>query len=139
MSEQPLYQDPQGKMIDRFPNPHEDLDYQIELQAEMFSVLDPESGKPCYANLNFGYFPGEWCVEHPSLALYLLSYRQERMSMEMAIGRIAKDFAEEVDPNQLRLEATFVSRDGIAAKLIVPWPSPDEEEDDEFDQEDLRE
>ena len=68
MPDYPSYSDPQHRLIARFANPHEDLDYQVKLVAENFSVLDPESGKPAYATLEFSYFPGEWWVDHPALA-----------------------------------------------------------------------
>ena len=131
MPDYPSYNDPQAKLIARFPNPNEELDYQIQLQAENFSVLDPESGKPAYASLKFYYFPAAYCVDHPSLAAYLLCFRQERMTVEAAAARIVGDFAEAVNPHQMRLEAAFASRDGIEATLVVPWPAPDEDEEKE--------
>lgn len=131
MPENPPYEGPDAKLIGRFANPHEELDYQVQLVAENFSVLDERTGKADYARLQFSYFPGDWCVDRESLSAYLLCFRQERMSLEKAAGRIVRDFAEAVDPHQLRLEASFCSRDGLEATLVVPWPSPEEDEEDE--------
>ena len=131
--EAPSYDQPESGILEFFPNPHEDLEYQVKFSCEIFTCLHPTTGKPDFAQLEFLYVPDERCVDVASLSRYLLAYRQEKITVEAAAGRIVKDFTQIIDPRQMRLEATFMSREGIEVALVVTWPPEDEEDEDDPD------
>jgi 7-cyano-7-deazaguanine reductase len=107
------------KLLDTFPNPHPERDYEIAFEAPEFTCLCPMTGQPDFATIRIRYTPGQKCVELKSLKLYLWSYRDEGSFHEAVTNRIADDLIAALDPRYLFVEGDFYVRGGIGTKIRV--------------------
>ncbi len=123
------FENPDKSILETFKNPHDDVDYKLEFNVERLSSVCPVTGQPDYADLQITYWPGDLCVETKSLKLYVQAYRNERTFMEAAVGKIMKDLAEVLQPDQLVVEAWYDARGGIAASLRFEYGPEDVDED----------
>ncbi|MBX9927981.1 MAG: NADPH-dependent 7-cyano-7-deazaguanine reductase QueF, partial [Gemmatimonadaceae bacterium] len=80
---------PTPALLEAFPNPYPDRDYEIFMTCPEFTSLCPlggvesdaqelallQGGAPDFATINITYTPAAVCVELKSLKLYLWSFR----------------------------------------------------------------
>jgi 7-cyano-7-deazaguanine reductase len=95
------------------PNPHEDRDYEVEIECPEFTALCPVTGQPDFATIIFKYIPGPYIVELKSLKLYLWSFRDEGHFHEDVTNMILKDFVKHIQPRKLQVTGKFNVRGGI--------------------------
>src|SRR5262247_1429293 len=100
-------------VLDTFPNPCPERDYEIEFDCPEFTCLCPKTGQPDFATLRIRYVPAERCVELKSLKLYLWSFRQEGHFHEAVTNQILDDLVRALAPRRMTVEADFFVRGGI--------------------------
>src|SRR6186713_2694373 len=64
-----------ASILEAFPNPRPERDYQIEFVFPEFTSLCPVTGQPDFATITVRYVPDRQCVEMKSLKLYFFAYR----------------------------------------------------------------
>jgi 7-cyano-7-deazaguanine reductase len=127
---------PKPELLETFPNPYPDRDYDIHMETAEFTSLCPlggiegdatdlralEGGAPDFATIRIRYVPAEVCVELKSLKLYLWSFRNDGIFYERAVNRILDDVAAAVTPKRLEVEGDFNVRGGIKSVITARWP-----------------
>jgi len=112
------------RMLETFPNPGPDRDYNIRIQVPEFTCLCPKTGQPDFAELTLEYVPDQLCVELKSLKLYIWSYRDEGAFHEAVTNRILSDLVTALRPRFMRLIAAFNVRGGIYTTVVVEHRAP---------------
>lgn len=105
------------KLLEWFPNPQQESEYVIDIEAPEVTCLCPKTGQPDFAVICIVYSPDERCLESKSLKLYLFSYRQEGIFHEAMTNRIAKDLFDLLKPHWIEVTGKFNARGGITF-----WP-----------------
>ena len=105
-------------ILEAFPNPKPDRDYEIKFVFPEFTSLCPMTGQPDFATIVIDYRPHRRCVESKSLKLYLGGYRMFGEFHESCISRIANDLITLLDPAYIKVEGRFTPRGGIPF-----WPT----------------
>jgi len=113
-----------SKSLQPIPNPHPDLDYEVEIECPEFTALCPITGQPDFATITFKYVPGPYIVELKSLKLYLWSFRDEGHFHEDVTNRILKDFVAMIQPRKLQVIGKFNVRGGIYTTVRVEYEQP---------------
>ena len=119
----PLPTCPEDAVLERVPNPKQEMEYCVRFSAPEFTSLCPVTGQPDFAHIVIDYAPGAWLVESKSLKLYLTSFRNHGAFHEdcsVAIGKRVHDFTE---AKWLRISAYWYPRGGIP--IDVFWQSGD--------------
>src|SRR5436853_3395400 len=108
-----------SKVLETFPNPNPERDYEIAFEAPEFTCLCPMTGQPDFATMRIRYIPDALCVELKSLKLYLWSFRDEGAFHEAVTNRIADDLIRLLDPRYIEVEGDFYVRGGIKTVVKV--------------------
>ena len=127
---------PKPQLLETFPNPYPDRDYDVHMETAEFTSLCPlggiegdatdlkalEGGAPDFATIRIRYVPAAQCVELKSLKLYLWSFRNDGIFYERAVNRILDDLAAAIQPKRLEVEGDFNVRGGIKSVITARWP-----------------
>lgn len=112
------YDNPSIKILEKFPNPHKDVDYCISLTCPEFTSICPVTGQPDFAHLIIDYIPENFIVESKSLKLYLVNYRNHGAFHEDCTIKIAKDLQKLLKPKWLRIGGYWYPRGGIPIDIF---------------------
>lgn len=124
---------PRAELLESFPNPYSDRDYEIRMVCPEFTSLCPlggvesdatelallKGGAPDFGVIHMTYVPDQRCVELKSLKLYLWSYRDAAVFYERAVNRILDDLAACVAPRWLEVVGDFNVRGGIKSVITA--------------------
>jgi 7-cyano-7-deazaguanine reductase len=124
---------PKPQLLETFPNPYQDRDYQIHMDCNEFTSLCPvggiesdakelqqlEGGAPDFGTIRITYVPADVCVELKSLKLYLWSFRNDGIFYERAVNKILDDLASAVKPKWMRVVGDFNVRGGIKSLITA--------------------
>ncbi len=122
---------PLPDLLESFPNPYSDRDYEIHMTCPEFTSLCPvggvesdatelallQGGAPDFGTIAMTYVPGERCVELKSLKLYLWSFRNDGVFYERVVNRILDDLRACVEPRWMRVVGDFNIRGGIKSVI----------------------
>src|SRR5271154_2361348 len=78
-------------ILDTFPNPRPERDYEIQFVFPEFTSVCPVTGQPDFATITATYIPDRLCVEMKSLKLYYFSYRNKGIFFEAVVNTILDD------------------------------------------------
>ena len=109
-------------ILDAFPNPFPDRDYQIEFVFPEFTSLCPVTGQPDFATITVQYVPDESCVEMKSLKLYFFAFRNKGMFYEAVTNTILDDLAALLKPRRMKVTGAFNVRGGTSGTITAEWP-----------------
>lgn len=112
-----------SKVLDVFPNPNPERDYEIHMECPEFTCLCPKTGQPDFAAIDILYVPDKLCLELKALKLYLWSYRDEGAFHEAVINKILDDFVAACKPRRMRVIGDFYVRGGIHTTVTVEYPN----------------
>ncbi|MBK7905973.1 MAG: NADPH-dependent 7-cyano-7-deazaguanine reductase QueF [Gemmatimonadetes bacterium] len=129
---------PQPELLETFPNPYPDRDYEIFMTTPEFTSLCPlggietdaaelallKGGAPDFATINITYVPGAECIELKSLKLYLWSFRNDGIFYERVVNRILDDLATKVRPKSLKVVGDFNVRGGLKSVISAEYRRP---------------
>ena len=101
---------PDAAVLERVPNPHQDMAYCIRFAAPEFTSLCPLTGQPDFAHLVIDYAPGETIVESKSLKLFLGAFRNHAGFHEDVTVGIGQRLFAEMTPLWLRTIVRTVFR-----------------------------
>jgi 7-cyano-7-deazaguanine reductase len=108
-----------SKVLDTFPNPYPDRDYEIAFDCPEFTCVCPKTGQPDFATIQIVYVPDRLCVELKSLKLYLWSFRDVGAFHEKVTNDIGGDLDLLLQPRRLEVVGDFRVRGGITTKVRV--------------------
>jgi len=108
-------------MLETFPNPAPDRDYEIAFDCPEFTCLCPRTGQPDFATIRIRYTPDELCVELKSLKVYLWSFRDQGAFHEAVTNRILDDLVAATSPRRMSVEGDFYVRGGIHTVVRVAF------------------
>lgn len=126
---------PRPDLLEVFPNPYRDREYEIFMTCPEFTSLCPlggvesdareldllEGGAPDFATINITYVPDRVCVELKSLKLYLWSYRNDGIFYERVVNRILDDLAKATKPRRMTVVGDFNIRGGIKSVISAHY------------------
>jgi 7-cyano-7-deazaguanine reductase len=116
-----------SKVLETFPNPNPERDYEIALECPEFTCLCPRTGQPDFATIRIRYVPDARCVELKSLKLYLWSYRNEGAFHEAVTNQILEDLVKSCEPRRMTVVGDFSVRGGIHTVVTVSYSRPGDE------------
>lgn len=102
-----------ASVLETFPNPQSERDYEIEFDCPEFTCICPRTGQPDFATIRIRYVPDRVCVELKSLKVYLWSFRDVGAFHEKVTNDICSDLAALLAPRQLTVVGEFRVRGGI--------------------------
>lgn len=109
------------KILETFPNPAPERDYEISLSCPEFTCLCPRTGQPDFATFGITYVPDRLCVELKSLKLYLWSFRDEGHFHEAVTNRILEELVAATRPRRMRVVGDFHVRGGIHTVISADY------------------
>lgn len=126
---------PDPKLLETFPNPYPDRDYEIAMECNEFTSLCPvggiegdadklkalHGGAPDFGIIHIRYVPDKLCIELKSLKLYLWSFRNEGTFYERAVNRILDDLSKAVKPRSMEVVGDFNVRGGIKSVVTARY------------------
>lgn len=107
-----------ASILDTFPNPHPERNYEIFFDCPEFTCVCPKTGQPDFATILIHYVPDRVCVELKSLKLYLWSFRNVGAFHEKVTNDICSDLVKLLQPRQLTVTGDFWVRGGITTKVV---------------------
>lgn len=124
---------PKPELLETFPNPHPERDYEIHSICPEFTSLCPvggiesdaaelrllTGGAPDFGTVSITYVADRLCVELKSLKLYLWSYRNDGIFYERAVNQILDDVSTKVQPRWIQVVGDFNVRGGIKAVVTA--------------------
>ena len=111
-------------LLETFPNPAPERDYEIVHTAPEFTSVCPITGQPDFATIVVSYVADRLCVELKSLKLYLQSFRDEGVFYEAVVNRICDDLAAALSPRRLEVRGEFRVRGGISSVVTASYEAP---------------
>ena len=129
---------PKPELLENFPNPYADRDYEIVIETNEFTSLCPlggiesdaadldllKGGAPDFATIRLSYVPDVNCIELKSLKLYFWSFRNDGIFYERAVNRILDDLVAKVQPRRMTVVGDFNVRGGLKSVITAHWPPP---------------
>jgi 7-cyano-7-deazaguanine reductase len=99
-------------ILDTFPNPRPQRDYEIQFIFPEFTSMCPVTGQPDFATITVTYVPDKLCVEMKSLKLYYLAYRNKGIFYESVVNTILDDLVDALKPRRMTVVGDFAVRGG---------------------------
>ena len=106
-------------VLETFPNPRPERDYQIEIRAPEFTSVCPKTGMPDFGEIIIRYTPAALCIELKSLKYYLNGYRNQGIFYEAVTNRILDDLVAVCQPRRMTVTGAFTARGGITTTVVA--------------------
>ena len=113
-------------ILEAFPNPNPERDYQIQFVFPEFTSVCPVTGQPDFATITVRYVPDRLCVEMKSLKLYFFSYRNKGIFYEAVTNTILDDLVAVLKPRRMTVVGDFAVRGGTAGTVTVEYDAAGE-------------
>jgi 7-cyano-7-deazaguanine reductase len=108
-------------VLETFPNPRPERDYEISITCPEFTSMCPKTGLPDFGTIRIRYTPGEACIELKALKYYLLQYRSQGIFYEAATNRILDDLVAACRPRRMTVVGDFTARGGISTAVTAEY------------------
>jgi 7-cyano-7-deazaguanine reductase len=112
-----------ASILEAFPNPRPERDYQVEFVFPEFTSVCPVTGQPDFATITIRYVPDQQCVEMKSLKLYFFAYRNKGIFYEAVVNAILDDLVAALKPRRMTVTGQFAVRGGTAGTVIAEYDS----------------
>src|SRR5688572_25012897 len=104
-------------VLETFPNPRPDRDYEIDIRCPEFTSVCPKTGLPDFGEIRITYVPDALCVELKSLKYYMIEFRNRGIFYEHVTNQILDDLVALLQPRRMTVVGDFSVRGGI--KTVV--------------------
>ena len=104
-------------VLETFPNPRPDRDYEIAIACPEFTSLCPKTGLPDFGEIRITYVPDALCLELKALKYYIIGFRNRGIFYEHVTNEILDDLVAAIRPRRMTVVGDFSVRGGI--KTIV--------------------
>jgi 7-cyano-7-deazaguanine reductase len=108
-------------VLEAFPNPRPERDYEIAIRCPEFTSLCPKTGLPDFGEIHITYVPDTRCVELKSLKYYLIGFRNRGIFYEHVTNEILDDLVAAIAPRRLTVVGEFSVRGGIRTSVKVEY------------------
>ncbi len=106
-------------ILEAFPNPKPQRDYEVKFVFPEFTSMCPVTGQPDFATITVAYVPDQRCVEMKSLKLYFLAYRNKGIFYEGVVNTILDDLVAVLNPRRMTIIGDFAIRGGTASTVTA--------------------
>ena len=106
-------------MLETFPNPRPERDYEIQIRCPEFTSVCPKTGQPDFGEIQIVYTPDATCIELKSLKYYLQSFRNQGIFYEAVTNRILDYLVSACQPRRMRITGAFSARGGITTTVVA--------------------
>lgn len=113
-------ENPRG-ILEAFPNPRPERDYQIQFVFPEFTSVCPVTGQPDFATITVRYIPDRLCVEMKSLKLYFFAYRNQGIFYEAVVNTILDDLVDVLGPRRMTVVGEFAVRGGTGGTVTAEY------------------
>lgn len=113
--------DSPAALLETFPNPRPERDYEITIDCPEFTSVCPKTGLPDFGTIHIRYVPDAACVELKALKYYLLAYRNRGIFYEAATNQILDDLVAACQPRRMTVVGDFSARGGITTKVTAEY------------------
>jgi 7-cyano-7-deazaguanine reductase len=110
-----------GTILETFPNPKPDRDYQIEIRCPEFTSLCPKTGLPDFGVIVIRYVPDRLCLELKALKYYLIDFRNRGIFYEAVTNEILDDLVAACQPRRMTIAGEFSVRGGISTTVTATF------------------
>lgn len=110
-----------GTVVETFPNPNLNRDYDIEIRCPEFTSMCPKTGLPDFGEIIIVYTPDALCLELKSLKYYLLEFRNQGIFYESVTNAILDDLVRSCSPRRMKVVGAFTARGGIRSTITVTY------------------
>jgi 7-cyano-7-deazaguanine reductase len=108
-------------LLETFPNPRPDRDFQIAISCPEFTSLCPKTGLPDFGEIRITYTPDLHCVELKSLKFYMNDFRSRGIFYEHVTNQILDDLVAALQPRRLTVVGDFSVRGGIKTVVTAEY------------------
>jgi 7-cyano-7-deazaguanine reductase len=108
-------------MLETFPNPRPERDFEIAIDCPEFTSMCPKTGLPDFGVIRIRYVPDRSCIELKSLKYYLLEFRNQGIFYEAAVNRILDDLVAACRPRRMTVIGDFTARGGITTRVTADF------------------
>jgi 7-cyano-7-deazaguanine reductase len=108
-------------ILEAFPNPKSERDYEIKFVFPEFTSLCPVTGQPDFATITVIYVPDRFCVEMKSLKLYYFAYRNKGIFYEGVVNQVLDDLVATLKPRSMAVIGEFAVRGGTAGTVTARY------------------
>jgi 7-cyano-7-deazaguanine reductase len=112
------------QLLEVFPNPHPQRDYEIEHVAPEFTSVCPKTGQPDFGTIRLIYVPDATCVELKSYKFYLQSFRTRGIFYEDVTNRILDDLVALLKPRRMEIITQWTPRGGLHSIIRAKYQKP---------------
>ena len=116
-------------IIDTFPNPRSERNYEIAIHCPEFTSICPKTGLPDFGEIRITYVPDKLCVELKALKYYLIEYRNRGIFYEAATNQILDDLVAACQPRRMTVVGNFSVRGGITTSVTTIYDPSSEPSD----------
>lgn len=106
-------------LLDTFPNPRPQREYEICFKTKEVTSLCPITGQPDFYRVEIRYIPEARCIESKSLKLYLFSLRNTGLFAEEMANRLLEDLVGACAPKWMRVTCRMNPRGGISLEVTA--------------------
>lgn len=114
----------QHPIVETFPNPHPNRDYEIEHVAPEFTSVCPKTGQPDYGTIRIIYVPDRKCLELKSYKMYLQSFRNTGIFYEDVTNRLLNDLVAFCQPRRMSIITEWTPRGGLHSIIRAEYRKP---------------
>jgi 7-cyano-7-deazaguanine reductase len=108
-------------MIETFPNPRPERDFEIAISCPEFTSVCPKTGLPDFGEIRITYVPGDRCIELKSLKYYMFEYRNRGVFFEAATNQILDDLVAACRPRRMAVVGDFAVRGGMKTVVTASY------------------
>ncbi len=108
-------------VIETFPNPRPERDYEIDIRCPEFTSVCPKTGLPDFGEIRISYVPGDRCIELKALKYYLLEFRNKGIFYESVTNQILDDLVAACAPRRMTVTGDFTPRGGIKTTVSASY------------------
>jgi 7-cyano-7-deazaguanine reductase len=108
-------------VLETFPNPCPQRDYEIEIDCPEFTSMCPKTGLPDFGTIRIRYVADALCLELKAIKFYLLGYRNQGIFYEAATNKILDDLVAACQPRRMTVVGDFTARGGITTKVTAEY------------------
>ena len=109
-------------LLESFPNPRPDRDFEICIRCPEFTSLCPKTGLPDFGEIRITYVPEARCVELKSLKYYINDFRNRGIFYEQVTNQILDDLVAAIAPRRITVVGDFSARGGITTVVTATYP-----------------
>ena len=111
-------------VLETFPNPKPERDFEIEIRCEEFTSLCPKTGLPDFGEIVIRYVPDRLCLELKALKYYIVGYRNRGIFYEAVTNAILDDLVAACSPRKMTVVGDFSVRGGISTVVTAEYEKP---------------